>query len=357
MIIENHNIQMESLHHQTDRLISRREVEVRVNNNMQTNMQTNMPEQQPAGLSGVTPDVSGVNLEISRQAMSRFNQSLELQSSVKPALETPASDDDKLELTDKWSVAKHMLEKFFGIKVEIVKPEDFDKVNTSATNTRRTNAPQVELRMDVTEIREHEEHMSFHASGMVTTSDGREIQMEARLDMSKETTETITLSLRAGNSDLTDPLVLNLDGKGVALSDEKIEFDLDMDGAKDSISFLEQGSGFLVLDKNQNGKIDDGGELFGPTTNNGFLELQAHDRDNNSWIDEKDAVFFNLNLWIRDGSGNDQLSSLKENNIGAIYLGRAATPFDLGEGQLRETGIFLMENGDANLIQEIDLRV
>lgn len=348
MIIENHNIQMESRHSQTHRLISSREVELRIDT------------RPPAERNPDAPDVSGVNLEISRQAMSRFNQSLELRSSIKPALETPVSGDDKLELTDKWSVAKHMLEKFFGIKVEIVKPEDFEKAPTPAGNSgtqQPVQTPRWELRIDVTEIREHEEHLSFHANGTITTADGREIRMDARLDMSKETTETITLSLRAGNANMTDPLVLNLDGKGAALSDEKIELDLDMDGETDTISFLEQGSGFLVLDRNRNGKVDDGGELFGPATNNGFQELQAYDQDNNLWIDEKDAVFFNLNLWTRDGNGNDQLSTLTENNIGAIYLGRAATPFDMGEGQLRETGIFLMENGETNLIQEIDLRV
>ena len=45
--------------------------------------------------------------------------------------------------------------------------------------------------------------------------------------------------------------------------DQTFKFDLDADGREDEISMLGKGSGFLALDKNGNGKIDDGSELFG----------------------------------------------------------------------------------------------
>lgn len=348
MIIENHDIQMQSYHTKSDRLNRSQKVEFSVNT-------------EEAEATSTALEVLDVNLEISRQAMAKFNRSIDIQSSVNKTQKNQESSDENLEMTDKWSIARHMLEKFFGIKVEIVKPEDFDKKPhkqpNSDHNSQSLPAPQVEFRIDVTEIREHEEHVSFQAGGTVTTSDGREIRMDARLEMSKETLETIRLSLSAGNGQTTDPLVLNMDGRGAALSSDKFDFDLDMDGENELISFLEQGSGFLVLDKNQNGIVDDGSELFGPSTDNGFEELQNYDRDNNQWIDENDSIFFNLSLWTRDRNGNDHLSTLTENNVGAIYLGRALTPFEMNGGQLRETGIFLNEDGETHLIQEIDLRV
>jgi hypothetical protein len=337
MIIESQNISMESHHSQRDRLVSIQQVQFR---------------------ETTREDTPGVSLEISRQAMSRFARSTNLHTTVKMPLEDQALDDEDFQLTDKWRIAKYMLEKFFGVKVDIVKPgQNKEKQEASQHTPNPPPTPRTELRLDYMETSRHKETLSFHAKGGVTTADGRDIQFDANLEMSKETLQTITISLSANNPNMTDPLALNLDGKGVSLTGEKFQFDLDMDGEEESISFLEQGSGFLVLDKNQNNKVDDGGELFGPETGSGFLELQAYDNDNNRWIDENDAVFFNLNLWTKDGSGTDRLSTLLENNIGAIYLDRVATPFDLENGQLKETGIFLKENGEVNFVQEVDLRV
>jgi hypothetical protein len=141
------------------------------------------------------------------------------------------------------------------------------------------------------------------------------------------------------------------------LTDEKYQLDLDGDGEEENISFLEKGSGFLVLDKNQNNIVDDGSELFGPQTNHGFLELKAYDEDNNDWIDENDAIFYQLSIWTKNEDGSDNLAGLQDYGIGAIYLNSTRTSFDLGDGQLRESGIYLKESGEVNYIQEVDLQV
>ena len=70
-----------------------------------------------------------------------------------------------------------------------------------------------------------------------------------------------------------------------------VEYDLHesySDGRKDNISFVQPGSGFLAVDKNNDGKINNGKELFGPNTGNGFDELAKYDSDGNQWIDESD---------------------------------------------------------------------
>ena len=83
--------------------------------------------------------------------------------------------------------------------------------------------------------------------------------------------------LRAGDAlRPIDPLVINFGRSSVALGQDKFEFDLDNDGQTEMISFVAPGSGFLALDINGDGIINNGGELFGPQTGNG-LELARYD--------------------------------------------------------------------------------
>lgn len=208
-------------------------------------------------------------------------------------------------------------------------------------------------------LREYE-HTDFNASGTVTTADGREIRLEVSLHMERSYAEDSSLSIRAGDA-LKDPLVLNFSGSVPGLSEKTFSFDLDLDGTADQISLLKSGSGFLALDTNENGRIDDGSELFGPRTDSGFGELREYDSDRNGWIDENDAVFNSLRIWQKDDSGNDKLLALGEVGIGAIYLGHVSTEFTLRQlevqGRIRDSGIFLKESGQAGILQEIDMKI
>ena len=206
------------------------------------------------------------------------------------------------------------------------------------------------------------EQTSFAASGTVTTSDGREISFAVNLEMSRRYHEETSVSLRLGDAARkVDPLVLNFTGTAAQLTDQRFSFDLDADGDKEQINFVAPGSGFLVFDRNQDGKVNNGSELFGPTSGDGFQELAALDGDSNGWIDENDTAFEQLQLWSRDGAGQDQLQSLAAAGVGAISLSRVATPFDIKTdanamlGHIRSSGIFLQESGTAGTIQQIDL--
>jgi len=64
--------------------------------------------------------------------------------------------------------------------------------------------------------------------------------------------------------------------------------DLDANGVTEKISFVGSGGGFLALDKNSDGVVNDGRELFGAATGQGFKELAEYDSDNNNWINEND---------------------------------------------------------------------
>ena len=208
------------------------------------------------------------------------------------------------------------------------------------------------------------EQTTMQASGVVKTSDGKEIKFSLNLDMQHQYSETSSTSVRVGDAPRTaDPLVINFNSTAAQLSDQRFAFDLNSDGTTENINMPTSGSGFLVLDKNNDGKINNGSELFGPGTGNGFSELAKYDSDHNGWIDENDPIFKQLKVWTKDASGNDKLSSLASHGVAAISLNAIATPFDIKTasnqllGTIQSSSVTLNQNGSVGSLQHIDLTV
>ena len=133
------------------------------------------------------------------------------------------------------------------------------------------------------------------------------------------------------------------------------------DGTVENIHKLNAGSGYLALDQNKDGIINDGSELFGTKSGDGFADLAKYDEDHNGWIDENDSIFEQLKIWVQDGDGNGSLYSLKEQNVGAICLNNAPTYINQYDKNgavsavIRSTGMFLFENGRAGTMQHLDM--
>lgn len=215
------------------------------------------------------------------------------------------------------------------------------------------------LRYDSYERYEEKESLEFEAKGEVRTANGKSIDFSVSMNMNRQFTLENEEHIRAGNAQPIDPLVINYSGEAAELSDQNFDFDLDLDGTLESLPVPDRGSGFLALDKNGNGKIDDGSELFGPSTGNGFDELASYDRDGNRFIDEGDSIYEKLYVFS-PGQGKDNLQSLEDIGAGAIFLGSSDTSFSFKkqlnlQGQLKRSGVYLKENGQAGLVQEIDL--
>jgi hypothetical protein len=206
------------------------------------------------------------------------------------------------------------------------------------------------------------ETLSYSAQGLVRTADGRSISIDVSLNMSREFAAAFSQEIQTAKVKV-DPLIINFSGGSASLTSAKYEFDLDIDGSADQISFVGEGSGFLALDRNGDGRVNDGSELFGPATGSGFGELRSYDSDRNGWIDENDDVFSKLLVWTKDDQGADLLVSLKEADVGAIFLGDLRTEYSLGgysgasDGTLRSTSVFLRESGGAGTVQHVDLSV
>ncbi|MAD44606.1 MAG: hypothetical protein CMH98_06330 [Oceanospirillaceae bacterium] len=202
--------------------------------------------------------------------------------------------------------------------------------------------------------------LNFEALGQVTTEDGRRIDFMMALEFSRNTQVEQTNSFR-GELNLIDPLMINLNGGAVELTDQYFSFDLDADGQNDRIAQTAAGSGYLVFDKNGNGEIDDGSEMFGPQSGYGFDELAQYDDDGNGWIDENDAIFSQLGLMQFNEDGS-YVQSATEAGLGALYLGSVASDYEVlnddgdVQGVIKGSGVALSESGNTLLLQEVHLR-
>lgn len=206
------------------------------------------------------------------------------------------------------------------------------------------------------------EQTAFSTTGTVKTADGREISFNMDIGMSREFQQYYEEDITLAQFQMCDPLVINLNTNIAGLSDQKFYFDIDADGEMDEISQLKSGSGYLAFDKNGDGTINDGNELFGTSSGNGFADLAKYDEDGNGWIDENDSVWNQLKIWCKDENGKDVLYRLADKGVGAICLKNASTDFTLkGEtsgqtnGAIRNTGIFLYENGNVGTVQHVDV--
>jgi hypothetical protein len=226
-----------------------------------------------------------------------------------------------------------------------------------AANGAGASRPDITWRRSVTESITESEKTTFCGNGRVTTCDGRSIEFNFSVAMSRDYASTKSLEER-GSIALRDPLVLNFEGKFCELTESRMAFDLNADGALEMIPGLGRGSAFLVFDRNGNGKADDGSELFGVASGNGFADLAKLDDDRNGWIDEADAAFKQLALW-----NGERFDSLSQRGVGALYIAAVDAPFALKTasnellGQIRAAGVYLTEAGGIGQMQQVDLAV
>lgn len=205
------------------------------------------------------------------------------------------------------------------------------------------------------------ETRSFASSGSITLENGESIDFTLSLRQSQSRSYEYSELVQIQERPMTDPLVINFGSSTAQLTDSLFEFDMNGDGKTGEFASLGSGSGYLVFDRNGNGKVDDGSELFGPKSGSGFSELAAFDDDGNRWIDANDDVFSQLQVWVQTAEGDEELRSLKDVGVQALYVDSADDRFTLTNpqgvplGQIKASGIYLTTDGEVRTLEELDL--
>lgn len=252
---------------------------------------------------------------------------------------------------------RYLLDLFLGDESRKNSAED----TSAAIEAEQSSPTSTVLNYNESFYYSEQETTSFSTTGKVVTADGREISFNLDMQMSRSF-ESYYESNYTKTLNFCDPLVINLDGDIAEVSDQKFLFDLDCDGEEENISFLNSGSGYLALDKNGDGQINNGSELFGTKSGDGFADLLHYDKDGNGWIDENDDIFHKLVIWSKDENGKDVMYKLADKGVGAICLQNVSTNFALNSqadnstnAMIRKTGIFLYETGDVETVQHLDM--
>ncbi|MFC1525452.1 hypothetical protein ACFL6X_01425 [Candidatus Latescibacterota bacterium] len=289
-------------------------------------------------------------------------------------LSTAPDSEDQLNM----DLIRAAVEAFSGRSLRILSPSDLNLDKGAPVYTPGTAAagpteaesapegaaeePTFGLRYHYRETHYERETTTFQAEGVVRTADGQEIDIDVSLTMGRQFASEESMEVQIGGA-LQDPLVVNFQGTAAELTERTYQFDLDTDGEAEQIHFVGPNSGFLALDRDGSGTIEDGSELFGARTGNGFAELAAYDEDGNQFIDEADSVYEGLRVWQKDGAGNDRLVALGQSGVGAIYLGHTDTPFQVKDddnqlqGVIRSSGVYVKEDGGTGTVQQLDLVV
>lgn len=271
-------------------------------------------------------------------------------------------DGEDADIDPRLALIKSIVEMMTGRRIEVLSSADMAS-GQIADPPDASPPPDFGIEYDRSETRETVEATHFEASGTIRTADGKDIHFSVGLAMRRSETETSSLSLRAGNAAVSkDPLTINFDGNAASLTSQRFRFDLMGDGQAVDMPRLASGSGFLVLDAVGSGKVESGRQLFGPASGDGFADLAQYDSDGNGWIDEADPVFGRLGVWTPDAQGGGDVASLGERGVGAVYLGRSATPFTLKEGgatlgAVRSSGLWVGEDGTVGTVQQVDVNV
>ncbi|MDW7557805.1 calcium-binding protein, partial [Azospirillum brasilense] len=169
-----------------------------------------------------------------------------------------------------------------------------------------------------------------------------------------------------GAGQMASPIILDLDGDGVETTTFAVQFDHDANGFAERSAWVGQDDGLLVLDRDGNGQIDSGRELFGNNTllangtnaSNGFLALAEQDDNGDGRIDATDAAWQTLRIWRdlnQDGvADTGELATLADSGIQALSLSYADSAFTDGYGnEHRQVGTFTRSDGSSGTATDV----
>ena len=181
--------------------------------------------------------------------------------------------------------------------------------------------------------------------------------------------EVIFQKAQAEQNRRIDPLVFDLGGDGittVSLEESNAFFDLDNNGFAEKTSWVGAKEGLLSYDKNGDGIINGGNELFGDRTlmkdgktlaSSGFAALAEYDDNKDGKIDSNDVIYALLRIWQdSDGDGIASAGELRRLvDLGIVSIGLSYSNIGVTDSanniQVR-TGTFTLTDGSSRAVGE-----
>ena len=173
-----------------------------------------------------------------------------------------------------------------------------------------------------------------------------------------------------GKYHIYDPLTLDLDGDGIETVSHNgykgALFDHDGDGIRTASGWVASDDGLLVVDRNGDGIINDGKELFGDSSvlkdgtkaAHGYAALAEYDSNGDGVVDAKDADFDKLRVWRdlnQDGvSQKEELFTLEEVGVQSLNVAYQDTNQNLGNGnRLAQEGSYTGKDGNVRKMGDL----
>lgn len=159
-----------------------------------------------------------------------------------------------------------------------------------------------------------------------------------------------------------DPLAIDLGETGIVLHslDNGVNFDLDNNGFAEKTAWIGTEDGFLALDRDGNGSIDNGGELFGDQvilengskSSSGFEALAELDDNEDEKINSKDEAYEQLLVWVDDDhNGKSKASELKKlSELDIVSISLKHTEKSIVD---EETGTRIAETSEVKIKQTL----
>jgi len=178
------------------------------------------------------------------------------------------------------------------------------------------------------------EQLEKALADLLGTGNGRQAQLgsgqgasASAVSVQIEFSFSASVSVEASIVQESDPIILDLDGDGFEMTSYRngAEFDILGNGAKQNTAFVTGGDAFLALDRNGDGVINSGRELFGDQLGaaNGYEELRKLDDNGDGVIDKRDRRFGELLLFRDNGNGiteDGELLTLEQAGIESLSL-------------------------------------
>ena len=163
---------------------------------------------------------------------------------------------------------------------------------------------------------------------------------------------------------VSDPLVVDVNRNGkFDITEVQKGVNFSFTGTRSqATSWVTEGDGFLFVDNNANGIVDNGSELFGTDTefDGGFAHLAKYDTDKNGIVDFKDQVFSKLGVWVdmnQDGvSTKNEIMDLATVGIMTIDVGAQNYEKNVNGSLIKKVSYVTLKEANRVLIGDVNLR-